>query len=195
MAVVYRHIRLDTNEVFYIGIGKDMKRPYNKSGRTDLWKRVVNKHGYKVDIIVEDIEWEKAKEFEKSLIFLYGRRDLGKGTLVNMTDGGEGCLGRKVTFSEEHKAKLREARKNYTHSEETKRKMSETNKRMGRIPPRSDRPIYQLSLGGSIMKLFESALTASKELSIDSSGIAKVCKGKRNHAGGYKWEYVNEIKQ
>ena len=30
MAIVYRHIRLDKNEVFYIGIGKTEKRAYEK---------------------------------------------------------------------------------------------------------------------------------------------------------------------
>ena len=33
MAILYRHIRLDKNVPFYIGIGKDIKRAYSKSNR------------------------------------------------------------------------------------------------------------------------------------------------------------------
>ena len=36
MKVLYRHIRLDKNEPFYIGIG-NIKRAYNKSERNDIW--------------------------------------------------------------------------------------------------------------------------------------------------------------
>lgn len=39
MAYVYRHIRLDKNEPFYIGIGSDNKysRAKQKTGRNDRW--------------------------------------------------------------------------------------------------------------------------------------------------------------
>ena len=36
MAVVYRHIRLDKNEPFYIGIGKNIKRAYEKSRKEEI---------------------------------------------------------------------------------------------------------------------------------------------------------------
>ena len=96
MAYVYRHTRLDTNEVFYIGIGSDEKthnRAYRKKG-TKIWMRILNKTEILVEILHTGIEWEKACEIEKELIFLYGRADLGTGTLVNFTDGGEGTPGR-----------------------------------------------------------------------------------------------------
>lgn len=38
--------------------------------------------------------YQEAKVKEIELISLYGRRDLGKGTLVNFTDGGEGTQGK-----------------------------------------------------------------------------------------------------
>jgi len=93
MAVVYKHIRLDKEEVFYIGIGKNRSRAYNSSkGRSVYWKNIVAKTEYQVDILFEDLSWEEACEKEKELITLYGRRDLGLGTLVNLTDGGEGSI-------------------------------------------------------------------------------------------------------
>jgi hypothetical protein len=130
MAVVYEHLRNDTNEVFYVGIGKKEKRAFIKNKRTKYWKNIVNKVGYSVNIIHKDIDWEEAKNIEKYLIKEYGRKDLGKGNLVNMTDGGDGTLG--FIISEERRQKFIEINKgNFlgkTHSEENRQKMSERNK-------------------------------------------------------------------
>jgi hypothetical protein len=93
MAIVYKHIRKDTNEIFYIGIGNDKSRAFSAKGRNNHWKHIVDKYGYIVDIIETDINWQTACEKEIELIKEYGRRDLGFGTLVNMTDGGDGKLG------------------------------------------------------------------------------------------------------
>ena len=45
MAFVYRHIRLDKNEPFYIGIGKKIYRAYSMKGRNKYWLRIINKIG------------------------------------------------------------------------------------------------------------------------------------------------------
>jgi len=54
MAYVYRHIRLDKNEPFYIGIGKidNYKRAYLKSIRNVIWKQIVNKTNYDIYISI-----------------------------------------------------------------------------------------------------------------------------------------------
>jgi hypothetical protein len=109
MAVVYEHIRNDTNEVFYVGIGKTPKRPYDKIKRSQYWKNITNKIEYTVNILVNDATYEEAKEIEKYLIAFYGRQDLGLGSLVNMTDGGDGSLG--VIVSEDTRKKLSVASK------------------------------------------------------------------------------------
>ena len=103
MAVVYRHRRLDDFSIFYVGIGKEEKRAYTKDSRNDLWRNIVAKAGYEVEIVSTDIPYKQAKELEVFMISEYGRRDLGKGRLCNMTDGGEGCLG--MIVSEETRAK------------------------------------------------------------------------------------------
>lgn len=94
---VYTHTRLDTNAIFYIGIGSE-KRPYSKKDRNNWWKNITNKTTYKIDIIHENLSWIEACKIEKELINFYGRKDLGLGELVNMTDGGDGAKGIKSSL-------------------------------------------------------------------------------------------------
>jgi hypothetical protein len=105
LAILYRHIRTDKQEVFYIGIGESESRANNKINRTRIWKNIAAK-GYEIEILFEDLTWEQAKEKEKEFIALYGRRDLGLGTLVNLTDGGEGTVGFRHTKETKDKCRL-----------------------------------------------------------------------------------------
>ena len=103
MAKVYAHIREDLNEIFYIGIELDSKtnykkRPYCKI-RSKFWHNIVNKTNYSIEIIYDDLTNNSAKQFEKFLILLYGRKDKASGNLVNLTDGGDGSCG-KITSTE-----------------------------------------------------------------------------------------------
>lgn len=131
MAIVYYHRRKDTNEVFYVGIGKSQKRAYETYSRSAFWKRVVEKWDYVVDIVLKDLTWEEAVEQEKRLIKEIGRRDLGEGSLVNMTDGGEGT----INISPAARAKASQLRKGKPgnmlgkkHTEVVRAKMSERRK-------------------------------------------------------------------
>ena len=94
MAYVYKHIRLDTNGIFYIGVGSDnyYTRAHSKHSRNKHWLNVVNKVGYKVEIIIDNISFNSALEREIELIFEYGLISEG-GCLVNYTKGGQGQLG------------------------------------------------------------------------------------------------------
>ena len=108
MAVVYRHTH-DDGTIFYIGIGKKLKRAYTKDRRSPIWKYAVNKYGLNVEILHDDVPWNEACQIEMDLIKQYGRKAFGEGTLVNLTEGGEGRLGLKA--SEETKAKMSESHK------------------------------------------------------------------------------------
>lgn len=145
MAYVYQHIRLDTNKIFYVGISKSKKynRAYLKVKRNSYWTNIINKTEYKVEIIKDNISWEEACIIEKELIAKYGRKDNNTGILANMTDGGEGKVN--VVYTEQQKEKLKNQFKNLErtdnwknniklakigtkHSEETKKKISQSNK-------------------------------------------------------------------
>lgn len=110
---LYFHLKKSNKDVFYVGIGNE-KRPFDKKGRTVFWRNVVNKHGYEVQIIKENLTWEQACVAEIFWIKTFGRRDRGEGELVNLTDGGDGnnrdVWNRGVKLgpmSEEQKAKRR----------------------------------------------------------------------------------------
>ena len=98
MSYVYIHTRLDTNEIFYIGISSNNNnnkytRAFSKKGRGKFWKDLTKNILYKVDIVFDNLTWEKACLKEIELISKYGRRDLSLGTLVNLTNGGDGING------------------------------------------------------------------------------------------------------
>lgn len=91
---VYIHKKADTKEIFYVGIGNQLKyrRAYQitENRRSKEWMKVVKKHGVEVEIYADNLTREQAIEVEISLIDKYGRIDLGNGVLVNMTKGGDG---------------------------------------------------------------------------------------------------------
>ena len=144
---VYAHYKLSNNEIFYIGKGISNKRPYEKSKRGLHWKNIVNKYGYYITIIANNLTNEEAIEIEKSQIEKYGRTDKNTGVLINKTDGGDGGptrIGYKNSpetrknigislkgriFTTDHKSKMSESAKNRNPiSEETRKKLSESAK-------------------------------------------------------------------
>lgn len=140
--IVYRHIRLDKNVPFYIGIGTRKSRAYDK-WRNKFWKNIIAKTDYEVEILFDDLTRPQAEAKERELIALYGRLDLGTGTLANLTDGGDeggGHANRGRKHSEETKAKFKN-RKRGIISEEVRKIMSQRLK--GR--PISDKQKKQIS--------------------------------------------------
>lgn len=89
---IYAHYRNDTGEVFYIGKGEG-NRYKSVQGRNPYWRNIVKANGYKFEILQNYETEEEAFQAEQSLIAELGRKDLGKGLLVNMSDGGEGASG------------------------------------------------------------------------------------------------------
>lgn len=122
---VYFHINPLKNEVFYVGIG-DKNRPKEKDSRNTFWYNVVKKYSYIVDIVHINLSWIEACKLEQFYIKFIGRRDLGKGSLVNLTDGGEGAYGR--IHSLETKNKMSSSHKGIKHLDSAKLKISIFNK-------------------------------------------------------------------
>ena len=148
MAYVYRHIRLDKDEPFYIGIGSDSNyyRANKKSQRNIYWKRIIAKTDYSVDILIDDLTWDEACNKEKEFIALYGRKDLNTGCLVNMTEGGDGGVGKIV--SDETKQKLsiaiKEWNKTRVISDYQRQKASNQFKKLNKDPKFQEKRIESL---------------------------------------------------
>lgn len=84
---VYEHRRLSDDGIFYIGKGRG-DRAFSRAGRNRHWRFIVDKHGYKSEIVRGNMSEACAFTLEKCLIALHG------GPLLsNMTTGGEGASG------------------------------------------------------------------------------------------------------
>lgn len=116
------------NEIIYVG--KGFGRRYLKHLiRKDchpfthriMW---IRKQGQEpiISFLYKEVDEDFALLCEKEAIALYGRKDKGLGSLLNMTDGGEGVCGFK--HREESKDKMR-TQLGKPLKEETKKKLSD----------------------------------------------------------------------
>jgi hypothetical protein len=80
--------------VYYIGKG-DEKRPYANHGKTPKPKNKTN-----IIIMENNLSEIGAFALERRYIGWYGRKDLGTGILINLTDGGEGVTGRRYVSTQ-----------------------------------------------------------------------------------------------
>lgn len=149
MFYIYAHYKADDPDglPFYIGKGKGKRDKSEK--RNAYWKNISSKHGFVVKRLAENLTENEAWDLERKLIAQYGRLTNNTGCLCNLSEGGEGASG--VThsaatkekwsnakkgktweeiFGVEKADKIREQRKLNTrkHSEETKKKLSESKK-------------------------------------------------------------------
>ena len=115
---------------FYIGKGKNDRykvgRHLYRNTSNNLLKNKIRKVGVDnvgVIFLHTNLSEEEVFRQEKYWINYYGRRDLEMGTLCNLTEGGEGNSGRKLSVIS--KRKISKALKGFQHSESTKRKLRE----------------------------------------------------------------------
>jgi hypothetical protein len=92
---IYFHINPLKNEIFYVGKGKN-KRAFEKYRRSEYWLKYVKKYGYIIDIVEENLTEDEAFSKEIDYIKRIGRKDLGSGTLINLTNGGDGCVSPSI---------------------------------------------------------------------------------------------------
>lgn len=108
---------------YYIGIASNEHRPFKSHRKTPV---PANKAF--VRILRSGLSWYDACKWEQFYIKRYGRKDVGTGFLRNLTDGGEGSTGAKI--SEETRAKMSAALKGKTPTEQTRAKISAAKKGM-----------------------------------------------------------------
>ena len=123
----YAYLREDRTP-YYIGKGKG-NRVYRRRN-IDIKPP---KDKSRILILKNNLTEEEAFKHEVYMISVFGRKDLGTGILHNRTNGGDGTSG--YTHSDEAKRKIGESQKGEKHhfygkpfSEEHKRKISESKK-------------------------------------------------------------------
>lgn len=208
---VYKHVRLDKNEPFYIGIGstKNYARAFSRSIRNGIWEKITNKTEYSVEILYENLTIEEAKSIEVELISKYGKIKTG-GILSNITDGGDGISGMK--HSEETKRIIREKRKNQIFSDETKNHLSKVrmcnkcalgkkhSKEKNELKSKNQRgkfggTIIRSDIEGNIVE-FKSIKDAGDSIKTSYKNIWYACiKRKGKLYKGFYWEYKDDLKQ
>ena len=160
--VVYVHKRLDTDAIFYVGMGS-LIRSSSKLHRNKHWHNLVNKNGYYTEIVARNLSIQDAYELESFLIQEIGRKDLGLGNLVNMTDGGDGC--------------------NNWNTSRTKNMIEKNRKNM--------KSVSQYDKDGNLVNTYRSISEASKQSNISRQSIRDCVNNKLKTAGGFAWVLSN----
>lgn len=58
-----------------------------------------------------------------------------------------------------------------------------------KTPPHMKK-VKQYDMDGNLIRIWESQTEAAKQLGLHQGNIYKVCSGKRNQTGGFKWQYT-----
>ena len=213
---VYKHIRLDKNEPFYIGIGnkKNYARAYqnNPVRRNEIWNNIFNKTKILIEIVYSNLDKGEASKREQELIKLYGRKNLNTGTLCNLTDGGDviwNCKRSEETKEKLRLGKLGEKNPQFGKKQSTemvlKRSVSLTGQK------RSDEVKMKMSINtiksGQAKKTLLIDYVTKKELGVfhsvseacrsvglspikNSGKASMVANGKRRQTKGYVFKYI-----
>lgn len=100
---------------YYIGKGKNNRAYIGHNNRIPSNKDYIQ-------IIKDNLTEQEAIDLEILLIEKYGRKDLGTGILINLSNGGEGASG--AIRSQEHKIRISQAQSGKIVSDVTKERLS-----------------------------------------------------------------------
>lgn len=185
---LYRHVRLDKNEVFYIGIGTVpteniliqlghtdrayYRRAYEtKKSRNQHWKNIVAKTNYKIEIIFETSSIAEIIEKEIEFISLY------RNTLCNICSGGLGITSYKHTL--EAREKIGAASRGKKQTEQQKRGST-----LAKL-----KKISMFDKNGVYLMTFNSLTEGAKFVKGDFKNISSCALGRRPTAYKYIWRY------
>lgn len=129
---IYCHRKKTDGKCFYIGKGTG-NRFKSKNGRNQYWHNIVNKHGFEVIILINNINEEKAFEYESYFCKQIGyenlcniRKELDNGGYSMSEETKQKISKRKINhscYNNEWKEKIRKGNKGKIVSEESKQKM------------------------------------------------------------------------
>lgn len=185
---LYRHIRLDKKEVFYIGIGTKSKREGSYAyvrakeikRRNPHWINIINKTEHTIEVILESNDYEFVLQKEIEFIKLYGRKDLAEGSLANKDDGGKGS--KNHIKSPEQIRKHKDKMLGKKHSIETLIKMKSN---------RVTRKVYEYDLNGNFIKEWISGAEAGEYyFNNRNNNNINYAANNAHRCGNSYWSYV-----
>ena len=196
--VVYAHYTLDTNKLFYIGEGS-IKRSKSSFNRNRWWRYKVNKHGFIVKILYNNLTKKEAEKIESRLIKNLKKRNcdivnicigpmLKNHWILSIPKELHPMYGKKRPECSE---RLKQWNKEHCGSKSPvhglkRPDLIERNK--SGLFIRFKKPIICNETG----QTFESVSEAIKILGYSSkcSGISKVLTGIRKHYKGFTYSYL-----
>jgi len=200
MFYVYQHLRLDNNIPFYIGKGcKD--RAFRTKRNNKGWNNIVNKVGFKAEILEYFEDENQAIEYEHNLINTYKSQGI---ELVNQTQYSAG--GTKWSYTDEVKTKQSQGQigTKRPKTPEWCEKLSKANKgrqilwgdKIGdalRGKPKNYlshyKPILQYDLKNNLINEYQSAQEAGRCLGKSGNSIADCAAGRQKTSYGFIWKY------
>jgi len=194
----YAYIYYDpsrNNEPIYAGKGNKNRvwRHNYRKGMHPFTQRLnfMKKNNIKPIIgIYSGLDEELALLLEEELIAKFGRKDLGQGSLLNLTNGGEGTKGASRKFTEEHKHNLSASSIGRKKSEDAKANMSRAkagkpNGKLGIKNPKTK--VYKIITPDGTFNRIEDA---SEFYKIGTSAIYQRCSKKVKSF--QNWEAIKE---
>ena len=213
---VYLHLRESDNQPLYVGIGHTIDRPWDKTCRTLDHRRSIKEHGYRVEIIIDNVTEDTALFWESAWIKALRLQGF---ELENKSSGGQ----RGWVHSEESRVKM--SQNNAMHRKDCRERqisgvlsawkslvrrknLSENNpmknpevlkrnsdlrrgkslpKMKGGFHPRA-RKVIEIDSG----KIFPSQMEAAEYYGINNGDICAVCRGRQKTAKGYRFRYSED---
>jgi len=195
MFYTYAHTKPD-GTIFYIGKGSGV-RAWKKTRRNNHWKNIVAKYtNYNVEILAN---WKTEQEaFEHEILLISCFKDMGY-KLTNMTSGGEGTSGLKLT--QEHKQKISDAlrgEKNWGFGkpkpDSVRKKLSKTQKDKNLIGVNAVN--FKCSILATNIQTGENLILSGsaemKNAGFQNSNIFKCLNGKRKSHKGYTFKRLEK---
>lgn len=139
---IYFHIRPDTGDVFYVGKGKSysrsnpVRRAFVETRRGAAWDAIVKRNNGVFDVHIHEFSCCPKEIIQREIYWIakFGRKKQG-GTLVNLTDGGDGACG--YTHTNESKSRMSDA---WKRSPERKARLTSQEFKARRLESLRDRP-------------------------------------------------------